>query len=140
MTHKNTNIIHIHPDAEFYFNRAWDAFDKNALERSLKYFKRAASLATLDEDKEFAQCQIALIHQHLGNYQQSCDLIQDLILKGSENYPEVYYFQANNYAFLGDFSKALKSTQMYLYLVPSGEYKEEAEEFQRDMEEELNTF
>lgn len=142
MTQKKpqANIIRIHPDAEFYFNRAWDAFDNNALERSLKYFKRAESLANLDEDKEFAQCQIALIYQHLGNYQQSRDLIHELILKGTENYPEVHYFQANNYAFLDDFARALKCIQMYLYLVPNGEYKEEAEEFQRDLEEELNSF
>lgn len=142
MSNKNgqANIIRINPNAEFYFNRAWEAFDKNDLDHSLKYFERATSLADNDVDREFGQCQIALIHQHLGNFQKSCDLINELIQKGSENYPEVHYFQANNYAFLGDYSKALKCTQMYLYLVPMGEYKEEAEEFQKDLEEELNSY
>lgn len=135
-----SNIIRINPNADFYFNRAWEAFDKNKLEQALKYFKRATSLSDNDGDREFGQCQTALIYQHLGNFQKSCDLINELIEKGSENYPEVHYFQANNYAFLGDYTKALKCTQMYLYLVPNGEYREEAEEFQKDLEEELNIF
>lgn len=137
---ENEPIICIEPSAEFYFKRGWKAFQKSRLHDAEKYFERAASFAQDEMDRVFGLCQVALIKQHQGNYQASADLLDSLIKEGLGYFPEVYYFQANNFAFLEDFLRALKYTQVYLYLEPSGDYQQEAEQFQAELEIELDNF
>lgn len=125
---KPARIIEFIPNTEFYFNRGIIAFQKNKVELAKKYLLRAADFCRTDDERAYTLCQLAICYQHTGEYAESIQILQELLQSIDKEFPEAYYFLANNYAFLNDFEKALDAVQYYLSEDPNGDFMNEAEE------------
>ncbi|ALV22742.1 MAG: hypothetical protein RR548_01545 [Carnobacterium sp.] len=137
---KTATIIQFNPTSDFYFQRGIKAFQKNDMSRAKTYLLRAATLSKNEEEKVFALCQLAICHQHTGEFTESIDILEELIEKSGDIFPEAYYFQSNNYAFLDELETALELVVLYLELEPDGDFLEEAEDLKETIELELNGF
>ncbi|MGY3777245.1 tetratricopeptide repeat protein [Isobaculum melis] len=126
--HKTARIIEFIPNTEFYFNRGIIAFQKNKIQLAKKYLLRAADFCQTDDERAYTLCQLAICHQHTGEYAESIQILEALLESIDKEFPEAYYFLANNYAFLNDFEKALEAVQRYLREDPNGDFINEAEE------------
>ena len=76
---QQATIIEVIPTSEFYFKRGITAFQKNEMDRAKKYFSRAVTLSKNEEETIFASCQLAICYQHTGNYDESIEILEDLI-------------------------------------------------------------
>ena len=137
---QQATIIEVIPTSEFYFKRGITAFQKNEMDRAKKYFSRAVTLSKNEEETIFASCQLAICYQHTGNYDESIEILDDLIENSGDIFAESYYFQANNYAFIEDLEQSLVLVEQYLALDPDGDFFEEATELQDTLKMELNEF
>lgn len=137
---QQATIIEVIPTSEFYFKRGITAFQKNEMDRAKKYFSRAVTLSKNEEETIFASCQLAICYQHTGNYDESIEILEDLIENSGDIFSEAYYFQANNYAFIEDLEQSLVLVEQYLALDPDGDFFEEATELQETLKMELNEF
>ena len=137
---QKATIIEVIPTSEFYFQRGITAFQKNEMNRAKKYFSRAVTLSRNEEESIFASCQLAICYQHTGEYDESIELLDELIEKSGDIFAEAYYFQANNYAFKDDLEKSLILVEQYLTLDPDGDFVEEASDLQETLKMELNDF
>ncbi|MGB7365656.1 tetratricopeptide repeat protein [Carnobacterium jeotgali] len=137
---QKATIIEVIPTSEFYFQRGITAFQKNEMNRAKKYFSRAVTLSRNEEESIFASCQLAICYQHTGEYDESIELLDELIEKSGDIFAEAYYFQANNYAFKDDLEKSLILVEQYLTLDPDGDFIEEASDLQETLKMELNDF
>lgn len=131
---KKGTIIRLEPSSDLYYSRGLTDFERGRIEKAKQKFRIGASLAKTPQDRFFGLCQVALLHQHTGHYEESIRLMDELIGESAGRYPEIYFFQANNYAFIDDHKEALKYTERYLRIDPEGEYAEEAEEFKEMLE------
>ena len=129
-------VITVQPDSELYYHRGGRAFDQGKIEQAKIYFERGASLAESDEEWAFGMCQVALLHQATGMYESSMELFDELIEYQSTLFPEMFYFQANNYAFLEEFERALSLARYYLTISPDGEFMNEVSDFVKMVEAE----
>lgn len=136
----NAQIISFLPSSDYYFNLGIGAFQKNDMKRAKKYLARAVTLCKNEEEKIFALCQLAICHQHAGEFDESIAILADLIEESGDIFSEAYYFQANNYAFLEDLPKALELVETYLKIDPTGDFNEEAIELRTTLKMELKDF
>lgn len=133
---KQSAVLEVIPSSDLYYERGGQLFDKGNIQKAKEAFELGASLAETEEDWAYGICQLALLHQYTDSIRDSIELLEEALEYQSGVYPEMFYFQANNYAFLENFEKALSLTKYYLLLDPNGEYAEEATEFVQMMEEE----
>lgn len=133
-------IIPFIPNSDFYFQRGIKAFQKNDVASAKKYLLRAVTLSKSEEEKVFALCQLAICHQHVGEFNQSIEILNDLIEKDGDIFPEAYYFQSNNYAYIDELETALELVSLYLELEPDGDFFEEAEDLKDVIEIEMKNF
>jgi len=110
------------------------------MDRAKKYFSRAVTLSKNEEESIFASCQLAICYQHTGEYDESIEILDELIKNSGDIFAEAYYFQANNYAFLEDLEQSLLLVEQYLTLDPDGDFVDEASELQETLKVELNEF
>ncbi|MGX7419058.1 tetratricopeptide repeat protein [Carnobacterium gallinarum] len=138
---KNTaQIINFIPSSDYYFNLGIGAFQKNDMKRAKKYLARAVTLCKNEEEKIFALCQLAICHQHIGEFNESIEILTNLIEESGDIFSEAYYFQANNYAFLEELPKALDLVETYLKIDPTGDFIEEAMELRNTLKIEIKDF
>lgn len=137
---KRAPIIEFFPSSEYYFSLGIEAFQKNDILKAKKYLNRAATLCKTEEEKIFALCQLAICHQHAGEFNESIAILDTLIEESGDIFSEAYYFQANNYAFLEDLEEALELVKMYLKEDPAGDFIEEATELKQTLEMELKGY
>ena len=124
-----TRILKVRPSSDLYYERGGRAFDEGDLTKAKEAFDRGASLSETEEDWAYGMCQYALLEQFAGNIEESISILEDVMKVQSSSYPEMLYFQANNYAYLERFNQALSLANYYLHRDPEGEYAKEANEF-----------
>lgn len=127
------NIIDINPSATFYYERAFDAYHKNQIDKGIKYFKRGISLADLSYEKYYGQVQLALMYQHGGRFNDSYELLGDLIDQSGQMEHDLYYFQAVNCSYLNYFDESKELLEDFIDLldkkkIKQNPYRKEAEE------------
>lgn len=140
MTKDHENIVDINPSATFYYERAFDAFHKNKIDKGIKYFKRGVSLATTIQEEYYGQVQLALIYQHGGQFQASYDLLVTLIKDSHQLQPDLYYFQAVNCSYMRHFDEAREHLELFISLlnernIKNNPYRQEAEEMIQYMDD-----
>lgn len=140
MEDEKSKIVKVIPTSDFYFQRGVKAFQKNNMEHAKRYLSLAVSLCKNEEEKLFALCQLAICCQHTGDFSESITILDNLIAENGDIFAEAYYFQANNYAFLEEFDKALENLDQYLINDPAGDFVDEAVELKETIESELNDF
>lgn len=137
-TRKKNNVIQLIPSTQVYYDRAMRAFEKQDIHKAIDYFKKGVSLAKNKQEEMFGSVQIALMMQHLYNFQDSIALLNDLLEKTENSCPELFYFQATNYIHIEEFETALSLVEVYLNMSPKGPYRKEANQMKHILEERLS--
>ena len=132
MSKQLNNIIELNPSAQLYYQRALKAFDRQQMDKGITYLKRGISLAWNNQDYYYGQIQLALMYQHAGRFEESIELIEELIREQKSTYPDLYYFQAVNLSYLNRFEEALTYLEEFQYILDQNsfldsQYQEEAE-------------
>lgn len=133
MSENEDNIIQFNPSATFYFERAFDAYHKNDIEKGIKYFKRGISLASNIQEEYYGSVQLALMYQHGGEFQESYDMLKDLIEQSHQLQPDLYYFQAVNCSYLKIHSESKENLETFVELldkhnIENNPYRDDAQE------------
>ncbi|MBM0066168.1 tetratricopeptide repeat protein [Alkalicoccobacillus gibsonii] len=129
---KHTNVIPFLQNGDYFFHRGIDAYKKKNLKRAVTLFERAVKLT--DKEPVF-QIQLAAVLSELSEYERSNDILRD-VLAVTKDYPECYFFMANNYAYLGQFLLAEQSVKTYLKETTAESRLEGAEELLEMLKEE----
>lgn len=120
-----SNIVSIHFDAAFFFERGIRSFNRNELFKAHKYFQKAVDLDA-NEPKHLTH--LAALQTELGEFEESNRLLYRLVHHIDETLTDCYYYMANNFAHMGDFDQAEQYALMYIQDNREGLYVEEAEE------------
>ena len=110
----------------YLFNKGIEAYRDKNVKKAKQYLERAVQLEPNEPGYLF---QFGIILTDLGEFQRSNDCLfhildQDL----SDEWPECYFFIANNFANLGLFEHAKKNATKYLELDEDGEFLEDVED------------
>lgn len=124
-TGKGTQVVPFLQDGQYYYKKGLKAYREQNFTKAMKYFERAVQLDPKDAEKLI---QLATIYTDMGNYQQSNELLNNVINTIDSNLTECHYFMANNFAHLGLFHEAYKCATTYAEKAPYGEFIEENED------------
>ncbi len=129
------NVVPIHMDATFFFERAVQSLDRYHYEKALKYFRRAVEY---EPDNPVNHCNMAGILSEMGNYEESNSMLNDIVERIDPKMTECYFYMANNYANMDDFESAETALVAYLERDPNGQFLEECEDMLELFSYELN--
>lgn len=121
----NKKILTFIPTGGFYFQKGVKAFESGDLQTAKKYLKRACEL---EPDEGIFACQLAIVLAENEEYERSNEILFNIIRKINPYMYEVYYFLANNFAYLGMYHEAIHYATKYLQQVPYGEFADSARE------------
>jgi len=132
---RNRKVIALSMDAAFFFERAVESLDRYRYDKALKYFRRAAEY---DPDNPVNYFNIAGILSEMGNFEESNQVLRQILDRFSRELTECYFYMANNYANMELFEQAEQALARYLEEDPDGIYLEESEEMLEFLSMELN--
>ena len=115
----NKNVSKFHPTGPYYFQRGIKAMENGDLITAKKFLTRAVELAPEDP---IINCQLAIVLTECEEFERSNEILWKIIREIDPNMLEVYYFLANNYAYLGVYREAVKYAKRYLQSRPYGEF------------------
>ncbi|BAM46821.1 tetratricopeptide repeat protein [Amphibacillus xylanus] len=118
-------IIPFIPDAKFYFSKGVDAFYKRKFDLALKWIKKATEA---DPDELLYPIQMSVVYTEMEEFHLANQILTELSQHNHEQYPELYYLMANNYAHLGLLKEAEKFASLYLEKDIEGEFRSESEQ------------
>lgn len=119
------NVISLHMDATFFFERAVSCLDRLRYDKAIKYFRRALDY---EPENPVNHCNLAGILSEVGNYQESNQILQKIVDEVDPTMTECYFYMANNFANMDDFESAEKAIVQYLEKDPDGHFLQESEE------------
>lgn len=119
------NIIPIHLDASFFFERAVRSLDRNHVDKALKYFRKAVEY---EPDNPVNHCNMAGILSEKGDYEASNAILANVLDVVDPSMTECYFYMANNYANMDQFEEAEQALVTYLEEDTQGQFMTEAEE------------
>lgn len=131
----DSNVIHLHMDATFFFERAVQCLDRYNYDKALKYFRKAMEY---EPDNPVNYCNMAGILSEIGRYEESNELLRKVLEEIDPTMTECYFFMANNYMNMEDYFLAEQALIHYLERDPEGQYLEDAEEMMEFLSYELN--
>lgn len=128
-----SNLIPFIPEADFYFTKGIEAFQKRKFDIAIKWIKKALEMKP---DDPLFQCQMSIIYTEIGIYHAANQLLTNVLQ--TSDYVDCYYLLANNYAHLGLLNDAKKYVNLYLEKEPQGDFSEDAKQLLRiiDFEDE----
>ncbi|MVP01246.1 tetratricopeptide repeat protein [Paenibacillus lutrae] len=118
-------IIPISMDATFFFERAVQSLDRFHYDKALKYFRRAVEY---EQDNPVNHCNLAGVLSELGKYEESNEILKEVLDRIDSSMTECYFYMANNYANMDRHELAEEALVQYLENDSNGQYLEEAEE------------
>lgn len=121
----NRKIIPLRVDSNFFFERAVRCLDKMNYKGAIKYFRRAVEH---DPINVLNHCNLAGVLSEVGEYKESNKILFHVITHIDRTVYECYYYIANNYANMGDFTRASIYASKYLEHDEDGEFASDAEE------------
>ncbi|HIW34659.1 MAG TPA: tetratricopeptide repeat protein [Candidatus Paenibacillus intestinavium] len=131
---ENRNIISMHLDANFFYERALRSLDRFHYDKALKYFQRAVDY---EPSNPINYCNIAGVLSEIGKYGESNHILQKVIDEIDPSMTECHFYMANNFANMEFFEDAERELIQYLQKDEEGQYLEEAEEMIEYLELEL---
>ncbi|MBB3113162.1 tetratricopeptide (TPR) repeat protein [Paenibacillus phyllosphaerae] len=132
-SHK-TNVIPVHWDATFFFERAVRSLDRYHYDKALKYFRRAVEY---EPDNPVNHCNMAGILSEMGNYEESNRVLKRVVDELDPEMTECHFYMANNFANMEQYESAEDALIRYLELDAEGQFLEEAEEMMELLHYEL---
>lgn len=130
----HSNIIPIHWDATFFFERAVRSLDRYHYDKALKYFRRAVEY---EPDNPVNHCNMAGIYSEMGNYEESNRILKWIVDELDPSMTECYFYMANNFANMENYEAAEGSLVQYLEEDADGQFLDEAEEMMELLHYEL---
>lgn len=124
-TETRGTLLTITPTGEFYFIKGLKAYQRNDLRKAKKYLERALQL---EPGEPTIASQLAIVCAEIGEYEQSNELLHQIIDEWDTEMVECHYLLANNYAHLGLFEEAYRHASLYIQLETDGEFREDAED------------
>lgn len=122
---KRNKVVRLQLDAGFFFERAVRSLDRHRYDKAVKYFRLAMEK---DPDNPVNHCNLAGILSELGRFEESNEILENILEEVDPELYECLFYMANNSANMGDLEQAEEYLLKYLQLDPNGEYAEEAEE------------
>ncbi|WP_442602043.1 tetratricopeptide repeat protein [Paenibacillus sp. KN14-4R] len=119
------NVIPVRMDATFFFERAVQSLDRYHYDKALKYFRRTVEY---EKDNPINYCNLAGVLSEMGKYEESNQVLTQVVEQVDPASTECYFYMANNYANMERFELAEKALIQYLENDPRGLYLEESEE------------
>lgn len=119
------NVIPIHLDASFFFERAVRSLDRNHVDKALKYFRKAVEY---EPENPVNHCNMAGILSEKGDYEASNAVLAHVLDVVDPSMTECYFYMANNYANMDRFEEAEQALVTYLEEDTQGQFMTEAEE------------
>ena len=119
------NVIAVHMDATFFFERAVQSLDRHRYDKALKYFRRAVEF---EPDNPVNYCNLAGVLSETGQYEESNRILRQVVERIDPTMTECYFYMANNYANMEDYEAAEQALIYYLEHDPNGHYLEESQE------------
>lgn len=132
---RQRKIISLNMDASFFFERAVQSLDRLHYDKALKYFKRAVEY---EPENPVNYYNMAGILSEIGNFEESNEVLKQLLDSSDTGMTECYFYMANNYANMEQFEQAEDAIVRYLEQDPDGQYLEEAEEIMDYLSYELD--
>ncbi|MGF6357172.1 tetratricopeptide (TPR) repeat protein [Paenibacillus sp. 4624] len=129
------NIIPIHLDASFFFERAVRSLDRNHVDKALKYFRKAVEY---EPENPVNHCNMAGILSEKGDYKASNAILAHVLDEVDPLMTECYFYMANNYANMDQFEEAERALVTYLEEDTQGQFMTEAEEMMELLHYELD--
>lgn len=138
----NTNhaigqIVQFAQDGEYFFKKGIKYYRRRELYKAKKYFERAIQF---DPKEPVFLCQLAVVLAELGEFDESNEILLEIVQKLEPEMYECYSFLANNCAYLGLFQEAKKYAKQYLENAPEGEFYEDTEDLLDLLSIETNEF
>lgn len=130
----SNNVIQVHLDASFFFERAVRELDRNHYDKALKYFRKAVEY---EPDNPVNHCNMAGILSEMGDYAGSNEVLEHIMKHVDSGMTECYFYMANNYANMEQFESAEEALVTYLEEDEQGHFLEEAEEMMDLLSHEL---
>jgi tetratricopeptide (TPR) repeat protein len=118
-------VIPLHMDATFFFERAVQSLDRYKYDKALKYFRRAVEY---EPDNPVNHCNMAGILSELGKYDESNNVLKQIVDRIDPSMTECYFYMANNFANMEDFEAAEEALVHYLEHDADGQFIDESEE------------
>lgn len=122
---KSNKVVWLQFDAGFFFERAVRSLDRHRYDKAVKYFRMAMEK---DPDNPVNHCNLAGILSELGRFEESNQILKNILEEVDPYLYECLFYMANNSANMGDLEQAEEYILEYLSLDPEGEYVEEAED------------
>lgn len=108
------DLVSVRPTCEFYFDRGMQAFERFHYEKALTCLQRSKSLAKMKDDYIFVVCQLAICLESVGNYRGAVIALEEIPSVNYQTHPELQYFLATAYAFLGQMQESYQLAKAYL--------------------------
>ncbi|MCY0868990.1 MAG: tetratricopeptide repeat protein, partial [Firmicutes bacterium] len=118
-------VVPFQPDAAFFFERGVRYLDRHDLSRALKSFERAVQC---EPSNAVNHCNLAGVLSELGDFEQSNEVLRNVISDIAPDMAECHFYMANNYANLGEYELAEEHVVRYLEIDPTGEFAPDADE------------
>jgi len=118
-------VVPFQPDAAFFFERGVRYLDRHDLSRALKSFERAVQC---EPSNAVNHCNLAGVLSELGDFEQSNEVLRNVISDIAPDMAECHFYMANNYANLGEYELAEEHVVKYLEIDPTGEFAPDADE------------
>lgn len=122
---KNNTVINFQRDASFFVERGLRLSRRFEYDKAIRCFRRAIEL---DPNNATYLCHMASILAEMGKFEESNELLHDILDNINPQMEDVYFYLANNYANIEDFETAEEMTLKYLQNAKHRTYAEEAEE------------
>lgn len=121
----NKKVVRLKMDAGFFFERAVRSLDRHRYDKAVKYFRLAMEK---EPDNPINHCNLAGILSELGRFEESNEVLGQVLDEVAPDLYECLFYMANNAANMGDLELAEDYLLEYLQQDPEGEFAEEAEE------------
>ncbi len=128
------DLVSVRPTCEFYFDRGMQAFERFHYEKALTCLQRSKSLAKTKDDYIFVVCQLAICLESVGNYRGAVIALEEIPSVNYQIHPELQYFLATAYAFLGQMQESYQLAKAYLQSDDS-DFEAEATELLQELKQ-----
>ncbi|KRK70064.1 MULTISPECIES: hypothetical protein [Latilactobacillus] len=110
------------------------AFERFHYEKALTCLQRSKSLAKTKDDYIFVVCQLAICLESVGNYRGAVIALEEIPSVNYQTHPELQYFLATAYAFLGQMQESYQLAKAYLQSDDS-DFEAEATELLQELKQ-----
>ncbi len=118
-------VVPLRQDAAFFFERGVQFLNRQDLPRALQSFRRAVEC---EPANAVNHCNLAGVLSELGDFEESNQILQNVLDDIAPDMSECYFYMANNYANLGEYELAEEHVVKYLEVDPTGEFAGDADE------------